>query len=431
MAKIRGAKRYFRIGKEDISSTYGTPAVGSKLAAVSGAGACMRFFFVHEGSFSIKTTPIVEEQSVLRGQTGVLFRDQSGFTVAGDFSVLTHPESVRWFLDMALLRDVNGELHPYTIEEFYPGIIGTNATTAEIGAMYIGCKANQLQGAWGTNQNKVQLTLSVQGQREFPYGGDGTFGTPDPTAAGVYASKAGYFFTNSSLIDGLSLYGAAFPGGTLTLPAPGFTEVSFTIANNLTEGPRAFNPDVTLKGAITDLIAGQERLSGNFTLQWKDGTILTRFRSFADIVFRNIFIHPTSDSSKTFTGAQAASATPVTILTSASMVSLFPNIANENYTIAIQHLTAGNVTQWSTAKVTAVTATNITLSQLDINVAISDIIWTEAMELRFTQVNITDFSKQGGSDDSVVTVQGNFEGKAGTGATQLMYRTRGIALPIA
>jgi len=427
MSKIRGAKRFFRIGKEDISDPYGTGASGMDSNLVTGATFDMRFFFIHEGGFSIHLTQLAEEQSVLRGQTGVLFRDKSGVSVAGDMSVLTHPDNIRWFFDMALVRDGNGELHPHTIQEFYPGIDGS-----EKGATYISCKASQLQAAWGTNQNKVQVTITVQGQREKAYTGT----LPDVTAAGVFPSRAGYFFSNSSLIDGAALYSASWPGGTYALPLADYTEVSCTIANNLTEGPRAFHPDPDLRGAITDLIAGQERLSGNFTMQWRDLNIMTRYRAFNDLVFRNIFIHPTSVSNRTFNAVQAAQSGSIAVnYTGGDLTATFPGVSGTApYVIAIQHGAGGasgiTATQWSTAKITAVSASALTLESVDIAIAVGDRIWTEAMELRFTQVNILDLSKTGGPDDAVVTLTGNFEGKAGTGATQLLTRVPRAALPV-
>lgn len=431
MAKIRGAKRFFRIGREDVAKPYGTPALGFQDPAITGAGKDMRFFFIHEGGFSIHMTNIAEEQQVLRGQLGIIFRERTGTSVAGDMSVLAHPDNIRWFLDMGLVRDVNGELHPHTIQEFYPGI-----DAVEKGASYVGCKSSQLAGAWGTGQNKVQITVSVQGQREAAYLTPPNT-IPDPTVPGVFPQKAGYVFASSSLIDGLALTSGSWPYGSFMMPVSDYTDVSFTVANNLTEGPRAFHPDAELRGAITDLLAGQERLSGNFTLQWRDKTILDRVRNFSDCAFRNIFVHPTSVSNRTFSAVGLVGSTPTTVTyTGGTLIGSWPftpSIA-EPAVIAIQHGASGatgvTATQWSTALVTGATAADLTLAGVDIAIATGDRIWTEAMEIRFANVNLMDAPKSGGPEDAVVTIAGTFEGKALAGATQLLYRCRGAALPV-
>ena len=417
MATVRGAKRFFRIGQEQ--GSYGTPAAGYSAAAVSGSGNDMRFFRVSGGNFTIHGKPVVEEQPELRGQLGVEFREKTGTTVEGDFSVLAHPESTRWFLDAALARDgTSGDLDSFTIQEFYSGIDAT-----EKGVSYVGCKVNQLTGSWGSdNQNSLTLGLSVIGQREVPYTGS------LPSVSGYPTVTAGYFFTNSGLVD---LSAHASPASP-SLPVCDYTAVNFTIANTLSPGPRCFDADSTIRGAISDLTAGQERLSGGFTLRWKNINVMTWLRAFTDLTLRNLFIHPSSDTSLTFTATQAVSSTQVTVAVSGNPTTLFSGVGSSApYVIAIQHGGA-TPTNWSTAVVTAVATgpNTITLENVDVAIASGDIIWTRAMEIRFDRVNLTDVTKQGGPDDAVVTVQGTFEGKASSGtSSQITYRTQGAALP--
>lgn len=412
MAKIRGGKRFFRIGRvdiDDVAYNYGEGASGYSSATVTGAGFDMRFFQVSEGNFSLGASPTVEEQPVLRGTVGVHYAEKTGINVAGDIGVLMHPETIRWFLDAGLLRNANGELFEHTIQEFYPGI-----DASEKGATYHGCKVSQIAGSWGSGNNKATITTSWQGQREEAYTGTLPTVVPWPT------TKAGYFFTLSGLID-LSTSG-------VTLPVCDYSEVSFQVANNLAEGPRCFDADATLRGAISDLIAGQERITGSFSLQWRDLSALTLLRNFTTAKMRNIFIHPTSDTSLTVSGAETAgssvvvevSANPTTLLAVGDVV-------------AFQHKSGGaTTTNWSTGVVTArATGPNtVTIETLDINLSAGDVIWTEALEIRFNSININKLDKQGGPDDSVIVMQGGFQGKADSSGAQVTYRAKGTVLPL-
>lgn len=413
MAKQRGAVRYFRIGREadetNVANTaYGTPAQGYTNAAVSGSGNDMRYFQVSEGNFSLGQNPISEEQPVLRGQRGVHYREKTGYSIQGDIAVLAHPEEVKYFLDAGLYRDSTQELCPHTIQEFYPGI-----DSGEAGVSYIGCKCSQIAGAWGSGTNRIILTTSWTGQREA------SVGALDPLASITYTKPSnGYVFSTSALVD----FGTA-----IALPSCNFTDVNFTIANGLAEGPRCFNEDATLRGAITDLVAGQERMSGSATLQWTSIDIMTWLRNFTDLVFRSIFIHPTSDNSITVTGAETAGDN-VLIEVNSDPTSL---LAVDDV-IAFQHKSGGaTTTQWTTAKVTAVATgpNTVTVDTLDVALSADDVIWTEALEIRFNTVNITGHTKTGGPDDAVITVQVNLEGKSDSSGNQITYSAKGAGLP--
>lgn len=408
MSKQRGAVRFFRIGLEadptDVAgTTYGTPAQGYDNPAVAGSALDMRFFQVSEGNFSLGRSPILEEQPVLRGQIGVHHRDRTGWNVSGDIAVLAHPEEVGIFLEAALERDSAQELAPHTIQEFYPGIDAT-----EKGASYVGCKCSNFAGAWGSGSNRIIFTTTWTGQREEAY--TGTL----PDLADFDKPRNGYVFSVSSLID----MSAASSG--ITLPTCDYSEVSFAIANGLAEGPRCFDPDLDLRGAISDLIAGQERLTGSFTVQWKDLTMLNFLRNTTDVRLRNIFIHPTSDSTLTVSGVEAAG-DAVEIAVSGNPTTLVA----VGQVIAFQHISGGNTINWSTGKVTARTTgpNTITVATLDLALAAGDVIWTEALEIRFLTINLTSLAKQGGPDDAVITLQGQFEGKSDVSGRQILYRS--------
>lgn len=421
MAKIRGSKRFFRIGLEadpaDVAATaYGTPATGYEDPAVTGANKDMRFFQVSDGGFSLKSTPLVEEQPVLRGQNGVHHRDRVGQQVGGDISVLAHPETVKYFLDAGLRRDSAEELVPHTIQEFYPGIdSATAAATREVGASYIGCKVSQLSASWGTGNNRASITTTWTGQREKAYINNANL----PLVSAHTKPKSGYYFTNSALID-MSKTSAGE-----AVPVCDYTEIAIQVANNLAEGPRCFDPDSTIKGAISDLLAGQERISGSFTLQWKNKDVLGHIRDFDDLRLRSLFIHPTANSTLTATGAVSESASAVTnIGVSADPTSLL----SDNSVVAFQHKTP-NPDNWSVARLTAARTggNEIDVESLDIDLASGDVIWTEAMEFTANTVNITDADKSGGPNDAVVTISGTFEGKADTSGDQITYKAYGTA----
>lgn len=412
MAEIRGGKRFFRIGRDDPADSYGTGAAGFEDPAVTGAGLDMRFFDVSEGAFSLKATPAVEEQAVLRGLLGVHFREKTGWNVAGDTTTLFQPETAGYFLDAALLRDANGELATHTLQEFYPGVDAT-----EKGESYLGCKSNQLQMSFGQGNNKIQLTTSWIGRRAKKY-----VATAPTPLANAMATKAGYFFSNSSLVD-FHQYSAG-TASDYVLPACDYSEVNFTVANNLSPGPACFDPDDAINGTITSLVAGQERLSGGFTAYFKNVALKEHFRNFANVAFRCMFIHPSSNKTLALSNAETAGAA-VVLNVSADPTSLVA----VGDVIAIQKKGGGSTTtQWITARVTArATGPNtITVENLDLNLDTGDVIWTEAAEIIFKKVNLTDFTVTGGPEDARLTVSGSFEAKSdGSGLSgQISYRVK-------
>ena len=368
-----------------------------------GAGGNAELVPVLDGEYSVGLEDPVREQQHVVGDQDAFYATQDRRNLGGSFKTGCWPHLSKRLLDWAVVR-TSGETGSIAVRDDLPGIEAR---------VHAGLKVDSLT-IEGSTEGDIMFNFDCRGRHEetesnltYP----GSYTIPDiPSLT----------FKNTRYV--ISLNASGDDSFTNRISPVGLSSFSLSFRNNLKEGPPVEDrTDLEKDGRPEYLTAGRRNMEVRFTATFDRQAYMTLQRQRLYAQFKMLGAHPAWTNTAVVDAAGASAGTSVAVPVTADVTS---NFSVNDYVLFDN---AGGSNLPCVGKITAITATDMTIDTLDENVVSGDNIFNAAIEIRTAPILVSTTTLQRNFDDTLlVEVSGQiFSG----GAEPLTYKATDMTLP--